>query len=388
MHNTATFAPTMCSVGPALGAALKDSPELAGLRNDENDQRYEEFQAMDTSAADISADSARKRRHGPLDLTSAKKKAAKQPTGSRLDASGDCSTTIGDGFSTATGIGQCVTAVNSDCDLPNSGAGWTLVASRREKKRQKTESPSQRDTQTAGEPSKSLSASNAKLKEERRREQKVQYVAKVNANMAKSARMPTFTKKGEHRVVVRPRGALVVSATKMSTLRAAIITAANIKIEEADDDSFALNAAQNIIVRVLDGPGRPRTAPDASQRIRFSRGSTGSSTHWPGIARRMFVFRLPGGPRTALDRPRNFVRAAADDVYYVTTATFKRPRELSCVRVSVLVRRFFAAARAKWPNKYVFGRMARPSCFQPTSMEHLGSMECCTLTVSVHVKWQ
>ncbi|KAL1415850.1 hypothetical protein MTO96_028633 [Rhipicephalus appendiculatus] len=57
---TATFAPTMCSVGAASGAALEASPELAGLRNDENDQHYEESQAMDTSAADISVDSARK----------------------------------------------------------------------------------------------------------------------------------------------------------------------------------------------------------------------------------------------------------------------------------------------------------------------------------------
>ncbi|KAL3217518.1 hypothetical protein MRX96_032158 [Rhipicephalus microplus] len=203
---TATFAPTICSVGAALGAAFEASPELTGLRNDENDQHYEEFQAMDTSVADLSADSARKRRHGQLGLTAAKKKAAEQPTRSRLDASGDCSSMIGDGFPTATGIGQSVTAMNSDCDPPNSCAGWIVDASRREKKRQKTGSPSQRDTQTAGEPGKSLSALNAKLKEERRREQKVQYVAKVNANMAKSARMPTFAKKDEHRVVVRPRG--------------------------------------------------------------------------------------------------------------------------------------------------------------------------------------
>ncbi|KAH7959096.1 hypothetical protein HPB49_008244 [Dermacentor silvarum] len=242
---TATFAPTMCSVGAAPGAALEASPELAGPQNDENDQHYEESQAMDTSDADIGANSARKRRQGQLDLTAAKKKAAEQPTGSRLDASGDCSTTIGGGSSTATGIGQCVTAANSDCDPPNSRNG------------RKRENPSQRDTQTAGKPSKSLSASNAKLKEERRREQKAQYVAKVNANMAKSARMPTFAKKDEHRVVVRPQGGNVVSATKMSVLRAAIITAANIKIEEAEDDSFAPNAAQNIIV--LSTPSEARS---------------------------------------------------------------------------------------------------------------------------------
>ncbi|KAH7933111.1 hypothetical protein HPB49_008339 [Dermacentor silvarum] len=144
-----------------------------------------------------------------------------------------------------------------DCDPPNSCAGWTVVVSRREKKRQEAGNPSQRDTQTAGKPSKSLSASNAKLKEERRSEQKAQYVAKVNANTAKSARMPTFAKKDEHRVVVRPRGGLVVSATKMSVLRAAIITAANIKIEEAEDDSFAPNAAQNIIV--LSTPSEARS---------------------------------------------------------------------------------------------------------------------------------
>ncbi|KAL3197868.1 hypothetical protein MRX96_044679 [Rhipicephalus microplus] len=126
---------------------------------------------MDTSTEDIGADSARKRRHGQLGQTAAKKKAAEQPTGSRLDATGDCSTTIGDGFPTATGIGQCVTAVNSDCDPPNSCAGWTVVASRCWKKRQEAGSPSQQDTQTADKPSKSLSASNAKLKEEHRRDQ-------------------------------------------------------------------------------------------------------------------------------------------------------------------------------------------------------------------------
>ncbi|KAL3224372.1 hypothetical protein MRX96_049511 [Rhipicephalus microplus] len=50
----------MCSVGAALGVALEASPELARLWNDENDQNYEEYQAMDTSVADISADSAPK----------------------------------------------------------------------------------------------------------------------------------------------------------------------------------------------------------------------------------------------------------------------------------------------------------------------------------------
>ncbi|KAH7963722.1 hypothetical protein HPB52_022460 [Rhipicephalus sanguineus] len=233
----------MCSVGAASGAALEASPELAGLRNDENDQHYEESQAMDTSAADISVDSARKRRHGQLDLTAAKKKAAEQPTGSRLDANGDCSTTIGDGLSTAAGIGH-----GPSTRQETAGAG----------------SPSQLDTQTAGKPSKSLSASNAKPKEERRREQKAQYVAKVNANMAKSARMPTLAKKDEHRVIVRPRGGLVVSATKMSALRAAIIAAANIKIEDAEQDTFAPNVAQNIIV--LTTPDEARSFRNGSIR--------------------------------------------------------------------------------------------------------------------------
>ncbi|KAL3200816.1 hypothetical protein MRX96_013086 [Rhipicephalus microplus] len=306
----------MCSVGAALEAALEASPEFARLRNDENDQHYEEFQAMDTSAADISADSARKRRNGQLGLTAAKEKAAEQPTGSRLDASGDCSTTIGDGFPTATGIGQCVTAVNSDCDPPNSCAGWTVVASRREKKRQKTGSPSQRDTHTAGEPSKFLSASNSKLKEERRREQKAQYVAKVNANMAKSARMPTFAKKDEHRVVIRPRGGLVVSATKMTTLRTAIITAANIKIEEAEDDSFAPNAAQNIIVL---------STPSEARSFRY-----GSIPPGEAALSRRFDFPEPGASGTRHEQngvaSRDRSRAEPEDVKWADV-TSGRPKE-------------------------------------------------------------
>ncbi|KAH8008678.1 hypothetical protein HPB51_000708 [Rhipicephalus microplus] len=43
----------------------------------------------------------------------------------------------------------------------------------------------------------------------------------------------------------------------MTTLRTAIITAANIKIEEAEDDSFAPNAAQNIIVLSIPSEARP-----------------------------------------------------------------------------------------------------------------------------------
>lgn len=254
---TATFAPTMCSVGASTGVALEASPELAGLRNDENDQRYEEFQAMDTSAADISADSDCKRRCDQLGLTAAKRKAAEQPTGTRLDASGDCSTTIGDGLSTASDIGQCVSVERSDSDPPNSCAGWTLVVSRRGKKQLEAGASSQRDTQTAGKPGKSATALNARIKEERRKELKAQFVARVNASMEKSARMPAFAKKDEHRVVIRPRGGLVVNSTKMSALREAIIAAAKISREEAQDDSFAPNATQNIIV--LSTPSEARS---------------------------------------------------------------------------------------------------------------------------------
>lgn len=75
--------------------------------------------------------------------------------------------------------------------------------------------------------------------------------------MAKSARMPNFAGKDEHRVVFRPRGGLVVSTTAMTALRGAILAAANITYQEAEEDSIALNAAQNIIV--LSTPSEKRS---------------------------------------------------------------------------------------------------------------------------------
>ncbi|KAL3186296.1 hypothetical protein MRX96_028021 [Rhipicephalus microplus] len=75
--------------------------------------------------------------------------------------------------------------------------------------------------------------------------------------MARSARMPTLAKMDENHEVVRPHGCLVVSATKMCALRAAVVAAANIMIEDADDDTFAPKVAQIIIV--LSTPSEARS---------------------------------------------------------------------------------------------------------------------------------
>ncbi|KAH8034598.1 hypothetical protein HPB51_025818 [Rhipicephalus microplus] len=106
------------------------------------------------------------------------------------------------------------------------------------------ETSSQQGTPAAGKTGKPASALIAKSKEERRRELKAQYVARVNANMTKGARMPTLSKKDEHRVVVRPRGGLANNNVRISVLRDAIPAAAEITIEKVQDDSIA----QNIIV--------------------------------------------------------------------------------------------------------------------------------------------
>lgn len=256
--NDCRRAPTMCSVDAKPAAALKASPEFFIDHGGEAEVIYDGFQVMDTSSTENKEDSDRERRAGQLGLTAGKKRVT-QPTRENGHVSnGDASASDGSGPATANEAGRDIIGADSDCDPVNSCAGWTVVGPRRRgKKLLETDTSSQRGTPAAGKPGKTASATIAKSIEERRRELKAQYVARVNANMARAARMPTFARKDEHRVVIRPRGGLAVNNVRVSVLRDAITAAARITRKEALDDSFAPNAAQNIVV--LSTPSEERS---------------------------------------------------------------------------------------------------------------------------------
>lgn len=217
-----------------------------------------EIQEMDTTAA--TTDPTRKRRR---DLTScedagdsARKTVIVTASASQRAATGSASD-IDDDEPVDDGAEPFADNADGEEEPSSLCPGWTEVVSRRAKKKQRaTGTSSQQGSPLKCKPSTSNSASNSKAKEGGQRAAKAQFVAKVNANMAKTARMPSFANKDEIRVVIRPRGGLVIAKTPMSTLRGAIFAAANVASEEAEEDSMAPNAAQNIVV--LSTPNEKR----------------------------------------------------------------------------------------------------------------------------------
>lgn len=76
---------------------------------------------------------------------------------------------------------------------------------------------------------------------------RAQIIKKVNANFARTARMPNVPR-GECKVIVRPRGGLLVGKIMMPELVQAIAGAARISLEDIQRDTICPNVAQNIIV--------------------------------------------------------------------------------------------------------------------------------------------
>lgn len=216
------------------------------------------FQAMDTSSAENYEVSAQTRGTGQLGLTTTGKRG-RQPT--EIDGQGEAesaSTSLENGVSTGNGADEDFLCSDYDRDPTNSCAGWIVVGSRRRQKATTSTGTSpQRGSPSEGKPGRAASALITKAKEKRRKELKAQYVAKVNASMAKAARMPIFAKRSEHRVVIRPRGGLAMNNVKLSELRAAVAKAAGLTMEEVQDDSIAPNFAQNIAV--LSTPSEERS---------------------------------------------------------------------------------------------------------------------------------
>lgn len=129
-----------------------------------------------------------------------------------------------------------------------SRAGWVNVTSKRGRRAQaSTEGPLSQQQQLA------LSATGKQAldfasKPRNQQPTRAQFARKVNVSMAKAAKMPNFAPRDEIKVVVRPRGGLMVGKTKPMELMSAIIRAAGIEISAAAEDTTSLNVTQNIMV--------------------------------------------------------------------------------------------------------------------------------------------
>lgn len=129
-----------------------------------------------------------------------------------------------------------------------SRAGWVNNTSKRGRRAQaSTEGPLSQQQQLA------LSATGKQAldfasKPRNQQPTRAQFARKVNASMAKAAKMPNFAPRDEIKVVVRPRGGLMVGKTKPMGLMSAIIKAAGIEISAAAEDTTSPNVAQNIMV--------------------------------------------------------------------------------------------------------------------------------------------
>lgn len=135
------------------------------------------------------------------------------------------------------GSGRTAIAVRgSDVDDSQSGshAGWVVVNRRsRPTKRDSTES-----SQQVRQPGKRSSNSQPS---------KAQFAQRVNAAFTKAARMPNMPI-GEHKVVVRPRGGLLVGKLDPLVLVRAMAAAAKIELNALMSDNACPNVNQNIFV--------------------------------------------------------------------------------------------------------------------------------------------
>ncbi|KAH9382867.1 hypothetical protein HPB48_023485 [Haemaphysalis longicornis] len=77
---------------------------------------------------------------------------------------------------------------------------------------------------------------------------RAQFARKVNATIEKAARMPNNMPRSEYKIIVRPRGGLMVGKTKPTELMRAIVRAAGIEASASAEDMTCPNVAQNIVV--------------------------------------------------------------------------------------------------------------------------------------------
>ncbi|KAH8009813.1 hypothetical protein HPB51_019882 [Rhipicephalus microplus] len=118
-------------------------------------------------------------------------------------------------------------------ETPDGIAGWEVTTQRGKKTSGSAETPLQFSTPTPGK--RAVQPTRAQI------------IKRVNANFAKTARMP-FVPRGEYKIVVRPHGRLIVGKVTTPELVRAVASTAKVNSEEIQRDTVCPNLAQNIIV--------------------------------------------------------------------------------------------------------------------------------------------
>lgn len=133
-----------------------------------------------------------------------------------------------------------ITVHGSDEDdgTPNAQAGWILATQRGRRSPTGTGEPRQHSSPASP-------ASQGRLTPAPTR---AQFARKVNATIDKAARMPRDTARDEFKIVIRPRGGLIVGKTKPTDLMRAIARAAGMEPQAFTEDTACPNVAQNIVV--------------------------------------------------------------------------------------------------------------------------------------------
>ncbi|KAL3214136.1 hypothetical protein MRX96_007263 [Rhipicephalus microplus] len=132
-------------------------------------------------------------------------------------------------------------------ETPDGIAGWVVTTQRGKKTSGSAETPLQVSPPTLG----------------KRAAQPIraQIIKRVNMNFAKAARMP-FVPRGEYKIVVKPRGGVLVGKLMMPELVRAKASVAKVNSEEIKRDTVCPKVAQNIIV--IRTPEQARVSQYAS----------------------------------------------------------------------------------------------------------------------------
>ncbi|KAH8040588.1 hypothetical protein HPB51_011416 [Rhipicephalus microplus] len=144
--------------------------------------------------------------------------------------------------------GHHITVTRTSIDeTPGGIASWVVTT--------------QRGRKTSGSAEPPLQVSAPTIGKRAAQPTRAQIIKRVNANFAKTARMP-FVPRGEYKIVVRPRGGLLVGKVMMPELVRAVASAAKVNSEEIQRDTVCPNLAKNIIV--ISTPEQARVSQYAS----------------------------------------------------------------------------------------------------------------------------
>lgn len=147
--------------------------------------------------------------------------------------------------------GRTAVVVPGEDLSPDDHAGWTLQSRKHYRGREEGSQP----LVSTGKPAATA------LKSQPTR---AQFARKVNATMARMARMPRSIPREDYKIVVRPRGGLQVGRARAADIMRAVVTAVGFEMAAARSDTVCPNPAQNILV--ISTPDESRARAYAQMR--------------------------------------------------------------------------------------------------------------------------